>query len=433
MGKRKIFVLAFIFLLALILIYLLFVRNQQMTFPTGSTIGGVDVGGKTEEEAKYVITETIVQWKKEPLQLITSKGLFPIPKEVIQFDVDSSISLLKEQLKKPWYQLFQKTKGKQIPLNVSIQLDDDLLEQLNNLVDVEQTIEKIHQNASYLKKSEIEAVQLENLEETVIVESTWQIPENYHFIDLFIEELNNITIEPGEIFSFLNHVVEKLSHYNEEEGNFVASQLYSVFLQTNVQILERHSQGVIPTYATAGIEAEVNNQEQLDLMVKNIGTNPLTLKATQKGNQLTIQVVSQKSEKTYTYQIINKIDVQFPTIIRYDKQLNPDEEKIIQNGIDGKRVEVYRIPSSSNDSKSERISRDYYPSTPKIVAVSYRNIEGITAGEGNEMTDSKLEDELLTNPETEDETTEQMNETDEQKGNEGSNFDSIYEQPNIVK
>ncbi|WAA08870.1 VanW family protein [Fervidibacillus albus] len=430
MQNKKTVFLVLILTLALISTIVLFFKNSESTFPEGSTIGGIDVGDKTEEEAINLLSETIGQWKQEPLQLSTLTGIIRIPTDAIQFDIDSSIHLLKEQIEKPWYLFFKKVEGKQIPLAVTVQFEEDL-EQFENAIDVDQTIERIRQTASYLGKSEIEAVQLEIPEESLIAETSWQIPENNHFTDLFVAELNNVTIESGEIFSFLDTVVEQVSHYNEEEGNFIASVLYSVFLKTNVQILERHSQGVIPTYSEAGIEARVSEEEQLDLMVKNTGSTQITIQAEQKNNEVTIRILSTEAEKTYTYRVENEIDVQYPTIKRYNKQLDPDEERIIQNGMDGKRVDVYRI-STSNDTDSEHMSRDYYPPTPKIIAVGFRD-EETSANDENDASPTMEEDMTDDTDTLENITIGQGDEFVEENTDEIPDSDSIYEQPDIVK
>ena len=77
-------------------------------------------------------------------------------------------------------------------------------------------------------------------------------------ITAIAEALNDTTIVNDEQFSFLKTLEEVNELYSEETANFVASTLYSAVLQTDLTILERHSQNSLPKYLQPGIEAKVN-------------------------------------------------------------------------------------------------------------------------------------------------------------------------------
>ena len=88
-------------------------------------------------------------------------------------------------------------------------------------------------------------------------------------ISSIAEALNDTTIVNDEQFSFLKTLEDVDGFYSEETANFVASTLYSAILQTDLTILERHSQNAIPTYLQPGIEAKVNNARAQDFNFVN--------------------------------------------------------------------------------------------------------------------------------------------------------------------
>ena len=85
-----------------------------------------------------------------------------------------------------------------------------------------------------------------------------------------IDELNGFIIEPDDTFSFLQTVTfpEALTT-TTNEVSFLATALYSLFLQTNFDIVERNSGLTVPSYAEPGLDVVVNDKEEKDLVVVN--------------------------------------------------------------------------------------------------------------------------------------------------------------------
>src|SRR5690606_29780119 len=81
-------------------------------------------------------------------------------------------------------------------------------------------------------------------------------------------ELNDMMIMAGETFSFLQTVNDESILRDEESVNFFASVLYSVVLQADTSIIERHSQHKLPNYLQPGIEVEVSERLQRDFAFK---------------------------------------------------------------------------------------------------------------------------------------------------------------------
>lgn len=159
--------------------------------------------------------------------------------------------------------LFTKSEPQQLPLTVSVDVTDELLDKFGNSIDVKKTVQLIENTISYLGQHKITAVSSnQNDAEVAIAETSWEIPSDYLFMDELLEELNRISIPANSSFSYLESIADKVSYYSEAEGNFVVSMLYALLLQTNVEFVERHSQGIIPSYSEPGIEAKVSKNEK---------------------------------------------------------------------------------------------------------------------------------------------------------------------------
>lgn len=159
-------------------------------------------------------------------------------------------------------------------------ITDEELSEWPNHIDKVKTIDNIETTASYLGEHNIQAVLTEaNEQNDVMAEASWNIPKDYIFLDELVEELNGKKITPGNSFSFLQQVANEVSYFREDDGNFIVSMLYSLLLQTNVEIIERHSQRVIPAYSKAGIEAKVSQTDDKDFVVSNPGTYIYTIHA----------------------------------------------------------------------------------------------------------------------------------------------------------
>lgn len=426
------------------------VVKADTTFPEGSTIGGINVGEKTEEEATSLLLTEVNSWKsKNDFTLTTSAGSVILPHENIKIDVKSSVEKLKKQVKKPWYLFFTKSEPAKQPLVVHVQLTDDILDQLGDSIDVKKTIQLINNTVAYLGNHEIVAVPKESNEQEIsIAETAWEIPSDYIFLDEIIEKLNGQTFSANSTFSYMEAIANKVNYYGEAEGNFVASMLYSLLLQTNVEFIERHSQGTIPSYSQPGIEAKVSIEDKQDLKFFNPGPYDLKVSVEQSGNLLKMNLLSKKSETTYRYSIENSVDVDYRTITRYNKDLQPGHHQVLQQGSKGKRVEVYRISYSENGERidKELISKDFYLPISEILLVSPSEKTGVETNGQEIVDDEDGVEEIGTeeassiasqNRDTTGQTTDTISDRTNQSTNAGNQAatteDSIYEQPDIVK
>ena len=77
-------------------------------FPEGSTIGGVNVGGKTVEEARAILHEKVEKWKNDgSFVIVTANGKIMLSYEYVNIDVSKSIAEMADKVERPWYAFFK--------------------------------------------------------------------------------------------------------------------------------------------------------------------------------------------------------------------------------------------------------------------------------------------------------------------------------------
>ena len=135
-------------------------------------------------------------------------------------------------------------------------------------------------------------------------------------ISSIVEALNDTTIVNDEQFSFIKTLENADGLISEETVNFVASTLYSAVLQTDLTILERHSQNTFPSYLQPGIEAKVNSARAQDFKFVNQTEFPFIISAALRDGKLVVELYSFKSKYEITYYVSDKEHVKPRTIYR---------------------------------------------------------------------------------------------------------------------
>lgn len=342
----------------------------------GSMVGGVMLEGLTYDEAKQRLSTEVEHWQSEA-ELIAAydQGTISIPRDLFQFDIDTSLEQLKKQTKQPWYLFFLKDKSAQLPLVVKVKEESKQSIESPSYIDMEATLQKAETLASYLGEAEVTAVYEEDgvVVEEIVANVEVPIPNTYVALERLVQQLNGQKLSANHSFSFLESVVAPLeTSPSGKEMNFVASAFYALILHSNIEIIERHSQGEIPQYLEPGIEVKVSQYEGKDLLIYNPNPYSYTVHAEMSGRKLLLSLHSVALETKYEYSIENKVEIEPRTIYRYSKDLRPRQQKTIDLGEQGMRVEVYRLNVSEKGSllNKELVSRDFYPPTPKVVLIS---------------------------------------------------------------
>lgn len=336
------------------------------------TIAGIDVDGKKASDIESQLASEVERWKENDIIVQASTGRIIIPSNYINFDIKDTVKQYIEASSKPWYLFLASEPTIQLALKVSV--DDRIYEALNEapLFIVDETIEAILLHAGYLQQGPVEALEVPLTKDllTRISFETQEMTVNITGLSQMVLALNDTTLLNGESFSFLEKLTEADSFYNNETANFVASTLYSAVLKSEMDIQERHSQHSVPNYLAPGIEVKVDAKRKQDFAFVNNSNRPVIIYASTEDNRLLIELYSFKSEAEVTYTVSKKEIVTPRTVYRLTSTLPAGQEEVLEQGKDGVRVEVSKRLSIGSDFKDQIISRDFYPPTDTVIAVS---------------------------------------------------------------
>jgi len=336
--------------------------------PAGSTVGGVEVGGMDLSEAQRLLAEKAAEWKREGRLVVSFSGDdLVIPNENVVFDIRQTMENVKQRMERPWYKFFGKGEEFHIPFVVEIQMEKEELAGWPPAVDAEKTLALAEEQAGVLGDKTIRAVMNEKAETKTVASARWDVPEEF-FLEKWVNKLNGLEIGPKEKFSFNENLMKKVPAANAKEGSYLAAMMYALFLETNLEILERHPHRTFPDYAEPGIDAYVDESLQKDFIVYNPNDFSYTLRAELSGPKLTLSLLSVEQPAVYEWETEKEV-LPFRTVYRYSKDLHPGEEITVQKGQNGARIIVNRLWKTPDGEtlKTERISRDYYPPVPEII------------------------------------------------------------------
>ena len=338
----------------------------------GSTIGGVEIANVEDSTLASTLQTAINEWGKSPVIVSDGENTITLDASELTFDISTAISQYKTMTKKPWYAFWQKKKIVHLPIPVTV--NETALAQIKQIAiwDTDETLNNVIMQASYLHNHEVEAVvnDLDRQMDERLGFQVQDIPAGAIGIPDAIESLNDVMLVPNNPVSLLTLLGEQVETMNQISLDFLASMLYSTVLQTDYEILERHSQGEIPTYLQPGMEASINKALNKDLQFINLSEQPGKLNVTTEGNSLKVEIFSTTKEKEIQVRVETESIVKPRTIYRYSDELAIGQEEVEQKGKKGMRVTVYRSIVENGVSSEELVSRDYYAPINQIVVRS---------------------------------------------------------------
>ncbi|MFD2133937.1 G5 domain-containing protein [Pseudogracilibacillus auburnensis] len=371
----------FLINLCMFIIFMFVIPNNVAAaseMPHGSKIATISVEHKTEEEIKELLEQEINRWQEgEDIILTSDFQQITIPRTAVIFDVDVSINMLKDRTKRTFTSLFMKQKNVHVPLSVKIDDKSESIQSVKELdyIQSEEMFQQIKEIASELEEGEAKITYIEGKEiplET-IAEVEMNIPTISNAVLTYaIDEINEYMIASEDHFSFVQAVVlpEHLTN-SSAELSFLATALYTLFLQTNFDIVERHAGLTVPSYTEPGLDVAIDTKGNKDLLVMNPNKVSFKIEAEKRGDKLHVAIRSSPSDITYTYDLENVREIKQRTLYRYSKKLKAGEQETIQPGRKGLKADVYRSTYEQNVFiHSEFISQDVYLPEPKVVLVS---------------------------------------------------------------
>ncbi|MET4559032.1 hypothetical protein ABIA69_000175 [Lysinibacillus parviboronicapiens] len=345
-----------------------------------STIGGIEIEGIKDAALESTLQTAITQWQATAIVISGGNTSITLDAKQLSFDTSAAITQYESLTKKPWYAFWQEDKVVHVPIPVTI--NEESIQQIE-AVDIwqsEKTLLNISSQASLLRNHEIEAVVNDAFMQTEerIGFQVVDIPAEAIGIPKIIPSLQELNLVPNKPVSLLSLLGEQTSAVSEAGLNFLASTIYSVVLQTDYEIIERHAQQVLPSYMQKGIEANVNVALHKDLQFINRSTLTGKLKTTLEGNQLKIEIFAPTKDKEITVRVTKDKIVKPRIIYRYSDDLKVGQERVEQEGQEGFRVEVYRSIVEHGTTDEQLISKDYYAPENRIVTRSTKEPAPVT-------------------------------------------------------
>lgn len=344
----------------------------------GTTVGGIEIEGQSIKEARQVLEEKIETWKNgSPLIAKNDYETIEISRDLFVFDLDKTFQQLEEKMQRHWSSFFMKQKNIKQELIVEPSAEAVDMIDFPEYTDVEQTLTYATQQAKHLTAQSITLTYTEDWdgEQEQIAIIKLKIPNTHSAptVEYAVEILDGQLIEPNNLFSFLDVVVLPSEVADsEEELSFLASGLYALALQTDLEILERHARQSPASYLETGLEATVDGEENLDLKFYHTNNYSFTIEAGLSGEEVELALTAPNADLNYSYSIENEREIAYRTIYRYNPELKPGAENVLQEGKAGKHVEVYRM-NNTMEANKELISRDFYPPIHQIIEVAIKH------------------------------------------------------------
>ncbi|MFP5114419.1 G5 domain-containing protein [Bacillaceae bacterium C204] len=350
------------------------ITNIDGEFSEGTTIGPLNVSGKTEDEAISLLEEKYLDWlKKTSIELQYGEKTAPFNLNQFHLDAQQTVNSMKDGQLNPAIITVDKVQveeqlGLLFPQIKTSDVDaDKLTKNLNSTAALfefgSQTIDLFN---GFLLSDDIKK---ESVVNTAVVEIK-DIPLGLQSI---IEKNPEIEIAAESTFSLLEFA-KKQKIDDIDSLNLMATGIYQVILPSNFSIVERNINSSLPDYSSLGFEAKVNPIKKADFVITNPNKAKYILTLHLENNQLKVEM---KGEKLiYTYKISTKDEQKLApkTIIQYSPLLLPGKTKIQTKGEEGQIVKVYReIYQGDQLIKTELISEDYYP---PIYQVEIHGLEG---------------------------------------------------------
>jgi vancomycin resistance protein YoaR len=354
--------------------------DDRTQYDKGTTVGSIDLTGKTKSEALTLLTEQLQKWRNETIiQLQYKEKTIPVDLSIYHFDLENTIEVIANGQKTPVIVSIKPTDFKKIVEQVSPtinltaeetnKLNDDLLQYSKELTAGNHTV---HIATVANSMETISYVELK-LNDVTVEMNDW------------VKALSPIMIDPQETISLVKLFEEKnLKEIPDSIKSMFATGIYESILPTNFIIIERHTGQFLPDYAKLGYEANIDMKNKRDLLFTNPNSTSYQLKLDWKDNTLVIEVMGSSFLYDYVVKLGEVEKFKPKTIVQYNPLLK-DGIRVQQEGTNGLMVKVYREVSGEAGVvlQKDLVAEDYYPPVHRI---EIHRLPSSTTGESTAVT-----------------------------------------------
>ncbi|MGG3940421.1 VanW family protein [Peribacillus psychrosaccharolyticus] len=412
--------------------------NDQDIMEPGTTLGGLNISGKTKPEIKKLLEEEIVAWKQGTAINLTYKEIENQATDVdIQFQVEETLANVKSGQKNLVTVVIDQDTLVEAVYDTSISLSSEA-------VNTEQLANDISASATMLTAGSYR-FHLENYldgvtaEDEVIAKAVIKTGKYTSEIKEIISLIQPVEIQGRTQFSLLNKLkdLQEDKTYSTGALSRIATGIYETILPTNFAIIERSVSTKLPSYANLGMEAKVNAKKNTDLVFSNINEDSYFLEFTQSGKNLNVVLKGKSFLNHYNVKKSAEKRYQPKTIIQFDSQLTSGQMNVTEPGKEGISIKITREISDEKGNliETEEISEDFYAPIHRIEIhpLSVPVVDSTDEESDNPADDVIDEDsdgvEDESGSDSEDGRTEETDESDNQ-GKTGDSTDSDSPTPN---
>lgn len=327
----------------------------------GISVAGISISELPKNVAKEKIDTEIEKWRETRMVSFhyQDKEVHTSAAELFFYDIDKT--LRNSGNESAW------------PLHLFVNDDDidNILQEIINTevisqLDRQLLDEDIHLYGQSLRTEDLIVNVHDYLSEATEVIATAEITNLYKTNELIEAALffDGLRFTAKQQFSFSEILRENQNDsINDQIYSIIATTLYQLVLETNLELNERHISEILPTYSEVGLEARVDRDK--DLKIFNPNATSYIVNFQLEKDSLRGILSGIPFTDTYRIKLSNHETTEFEKNIETD--LTIEGKKIIQQGQIGQEITVHRVRSSEDgQSKEQLISEDQYAPVPSV-------------------------------------------------------------------
>ncbi|MEH7254083.1 G5 domain-containing protein [Neobacillus niacini] len=343
------------------------ITNTNGKYSEGTTVGSVDVSGKSNSEAIILLEEKYIEWVQNvKIELQYSEKVIPFNVNQFHFDAAQTVKSIQNGQKNPATITIELLEVEEQIQMLFPELSLKELELTKLTTDLTNTASQFENGPFIFNLTSDYMLAVAGNRDAVISEVIVSLPEIPSDLATVLENNPEIKIAEEATFSLVEFAKQQKLE-TSSSLSVIATGIYQAILPTNFTIAERNISNALPNYAVLGYEARINVEKGADLVIVNPNKASYTLEFKVENKNLKVTLKGEKF--LYNYEV-NKKDEQLlqpKTIIQYSPLLLPGKTNVQNNGAEGKIVKVYRdIYQGSQLIESQLIAEDYYPPVYRI-------------------------------------------------------------------
>ncbi|OIJ10286.1 hypothetical protein BKP35_14405 [Anaerobacillus arseniciselenatis] len=191
---------------------------------------------------------------------------------------------------------------------------------------------------------------------------------------------DDFQLKPKQQFSFAEVLrVNRNDSINDQVYSVIATAIYQLMLETNIEIKERHISSTLPPYSELGLEARVDREKDLKIYNPNATSYVLSFEIEEHALKATLTGIP--FEDTYSIELSNRETIDYEKIVESDDKVVGTTIK--QQGQYGQEITVHRVrQKASGHSEKEWISYDVYLPVASIEVHGRQSAEHDSGGKG---------------------------------------------------